>query len=129
MEKRSSYCYFQSRRRLLEQLVVNGTGTVYARTAMGSDPIVRTTLWYHSSPFLERSLGRTCCTHSPLFPDRHGMVATKATVILALEATVRGYGGPTVGANGSRLHGGRSFRVTGAQKLAAAGVEIIKIVV
>jgi len=65
----------------------------------------------------------------PLFPDKHGKVANKATVILALEATVRGYGEPTVGANGSRLLGGHSFRVTGAQKLAAAGVEIIKIMV
>ena len=63
----------------------------------------------------------------PLFPDRHGKVADKATVVLALEATVKGYGEPTVGANGSRLLGGHSFRVTGAQRLAAAGVEIIKI--
>ena len=65
----------------------------------------------------------------PLFPDRHGKVADKATVVLALEATVKGYGEPTVGANGSRLLGGHSFRVTGAQRLAAAGVEIIKIMV
>ena len=65
----------------------------------------------------------------PLFPDKHGKVANKATVVLALEATVKGYGEPTVGANGSRLLGGHSFRVTGAQKLAAVGVEIIKIMV
>jgi len=65
----------------------------------------------------------------PLFPDKHGKVANKATVILALEATVRGYREPTVSASGSRLFGGHSFRVTGAQKLAAAGIEIIKIMV
>ena len=78
---------------------------------------------------LREKFGEDMLHSLPLFPDRHGKVATKATVILALEATVRGYGGPTVGANGSRLHGGHSFRVTGAQKLAAAGVEIIKIMV
>jgi len=42
---------------------------------------------------------------------------------------VRAYGEPTVGQNGSRLLGGPSLRVTGAQRLAAAGVEIIKIMV
>ena len=51
----------------------------------------------------------------PLFPDTHGRVADKATVVLALEATVKGYGETTVGANGSRLLGGHSFRVTGAK--------------
>jgi len=67
--------------------------------------------------------------HTPHLPRQVREGGDQGYVILALEATVRGYGGPTVGANGSRLHGGHSFRVTGAQKLAAAGVEIIKIVV
>jgi len=78
---------------------------------------------------LREKFGEDMLHSLPLFLDRHGMVATKATVILALEATVRGYGGPTVGANGTRHHGGHSLRVTGAQKLAATGVEIVKIMV
>ena len=78
---------------------------------------------------LREKFGEDMLHSLPLFPDKHGKVANKATVILALEATVKGYGEPTVGANGSRLLGGHSFRVTGAQKLAAAGVEIIKIMV
>ena len=53
---------------------------------------------------LREKFGEDMLHSLPLFLDRHGMVATKATVILALEATVRGYGGPTVGANGTRLH-------------------------
>ena len=34
-----------------------------------------------------------------------------------------------VGNNGGRLFGGHSFRVTGAQRLASLGVEIVKIMV
>ena len=78
---------------------------------------------------LKGSFGEDSLQSLPLFPDKHGKVADKATVVLALEATVKGYGEPTVGTNGSRLLGGHSFRVTGAQRLAAAGVEIIKIMV
>ena len=47
----------------------------------------------------------------------------------ALERTVEGYGAPIVQANGARLFGGHSFRVTGAQKLAALGVDVVKIMV
>ena len=78
---------------------------------------------------LERIFGIDNLARLPLFPDASGAVADKAAVVAALEATVSAYGDLTIGPFGARLYGGHSFRVTGAQRLAAAGVEIIKIMV
>ena len=50
-------------------------------------------------------------------------------LLCSLWKPFQGHGEPTVGQNGSRLLGGHSFRVTGAQRLAAARVEIIKMMV
>ena len=49
--------------------------------------------------------------------------------MVALEKTVEAYGDPVLGPSGTRLLGGLSLRVTGAQKLAAIGVEVIKIMI
>jgi hypothetical protein len=65
----------------------------------------------------------------PLFPTEDGQPVARAAVIAALEATVQAYGDPIAQPNGSRLLGGHSFRVTGAQQLAALGVDVIKIMV
>jgi hypothetical protein len=65
----------------------------------------------------------------PLFPTEQGGTVAKATVVAMLEATVSAYGAPIVGPNGAKLYGGHSFRVTGAQKLAALGVDTTKIMV
>jgi hypothetical protein len=65
----------------------------------------------------------------PLFPTVHGQPVARAVVVTALEATVLAYGDPVVQPNGARLLGGHSFRVTGAQQLAALGVDVIKIMV
>ena len=65
----------------------------------------------------------------PLFPTEGGQPVARAAVIAALEATVQAYGDPIMQPNGSRLLGGHSFRVTGAQQLAALGVDMIKIMV
>jgi hypothetical protein len=65
----------------------------------------------------------------PLFPTEDGQPVARAAVIAALEATVQAYGDPIMQPNGSRLLGGHSFRVTGAQQLAALGVDVIKIMV
>jgi hypothetical protein len=65
----------------------------------------------------------------PLFPTAEGQPVARAAVVAALEATVQAYGDPIVQPNGSRLLGGHSFRVTGAQQLASLGVDIIKIMV
>ena len=78
---------------------------------------------------LESTFGADMLQSLPLFPDQFGLVADKATVVQALEATVVGYGGDILGPSGARILGGHSFRVTGAQRLAAAGVEIIKVMV
>ena len=65
----------------------------------------------------------------PFFPTLEGQPVNKAVVVAALEATVQAYGDPITQPNGSRLLGGHSFRVTGAQQLAALGVDVIKIMV
>ena len=65
----------------------------------------------------------------PLFPTAGGRVVAKEAIVLALEATVSGYGAPIMQPSGARLLGGHSFRVTGAQMLAALGVEVVKIMV
>ena len=67
---------------------------------------------------LKETFGEDRFQSLPLFPDKLGKVADKAKVVLALEATVKGYGEPIIGPSGTRLFGGHSFRVTGAQRLA-----------
>ena len=65
----------------------------------------------------------------PLFPTECGGTVAKTAVVAMLEATVLAYGAPVVGPSGARLYGGHSFRVTGAQKLSALGVDTTKIMV
>jgi hypothetical protein len=64
---------------------------------------------------------------SPLFPAVGGGAASKVSVVLTFEALGAMIGQPLVGETGIRLFGGHSPRVTGAQLLAAAGVEISKV--
>ncbi|CAK0883204.1 unnamed protein product, partial [Prorocentrum cordatum] len=64
---------------------------------------------------------------SPLFPTRTGGVCLKANIVAALEATVAAYGGAPFHPSGAKALGGHSFRVTGAQRLAIAGLEVHKI--
>ncbi len=78
---------------------------------------------------LERSFGSPLHGNLPLFPDVHGRAVSKTAVVAALEATVHGYGGKVRGLSGENLLGGHSFRVTGAQRLAAMGIEVVKIMV
>jgi hypothetical protein len=65
----------------------------------------------------------------PLFPTAAGVPAAKTAIVEALETTVQAYGAPVALPNGAKLLGGHSFRVTGAQRLAALGVEVVKIMV
>ena len=65
----------------------------------------------------------------PLFPTASGDVVLKVDVGRALEASVAATGATVVTESGGRLLGGHSFRVTGAQRLAALGVEVAKIMV
>jgi hypothetical protein len=88
---------------------------------------------YHAASaqleLLRATFGAPLPVGLPLFPTAGGRVVAKETIVLALEATVSGYGAPVVQPNGARLLGGHSFRVTGAQRLAALGVEVVKIMV
>lgn len=65
----------------------------------------------------------------PLFPTSAGQPMAKAAVVAHLEATVAAYGAPTMQPSGAKMFGGHSFRVTGAQRLAALGVDVGKIMV
>ena len=65
----------------------------------------------------------------PLFPDKAGNVISKAAVVKTLETTIEAMGLPIANDVGCKLYGGHSFRVTGARRLAALGVEIAKIMV
>lgn len=65
----------------------------------------------------------------PLFPTRAGRAAEKAAVIKMLVATVEKYGGQVQAEGGAQTIGGHSLRVTGAQRLAALGVDSVKIMV
>ncbi len=64
---------------------------------------------------------------SPLFPAAGGGFASKVSVVLTFEALGVLIGQPLLSTTGIRLFGGHSPRVTGAQLLAAAGVEISKV--
>ena len=63
------------------------------------------------------------------FPTTDGEVCTQAAIVKCLEATLSAFGVSIVAENGSKLFGGHSFRVAGAQRLATIGVEIAKIMV
>ena len=65
----------------------------------------------------------------PLFPTDAGEAVDKAVVVKQLLATIRAYGGATHSDGGACLVGGHSFRVTGAQRYAALGVEVTKIMI
>ena len=78
---------------------------------------------------LERVFGIPLPPMLPLFPQHNGMPVDKTVVVETLEATVVAYDNCIRSPTGSRLYGGHSFRVCGAQMLAALGVEIIKIMV
>ena len=64
---------------------------------------------------------------SPLFPTRGGTVPSKAKMVLTLEHFATQCGEPLVNSAGLRVFGGHSMRVTGAQTLAAQGIEVSKI--
>jgi hypothetical protein len=63
----------------------------------------------------------------PLFPAVGGRAPGKAAVVSTFEAIGTLLGQPLFGESGVRAFGGHSARVTGAQTLAAVGVEINKI--
>jgi hypothetical protein len=64
---------------------------------------------------------------SPLFPAVGGGAPSKVAVVGTFEALGSLIGQPLLSEVGIRLFGGHSPRVTGAQLLAAAGVEISKV--
>ena len=64
-----------------------------------------------------------------LFSTAAGEHVSKAIVVRLLVDTVRGYGGEVTTESGTNLLGGHSFRVSGAQRLAALEVEVTKIMV
>jgi hypothetical protein len=63
----------------------------------------------------------------PLFPAIGGGVASKNAVVATFEAIGTLLGQPLISDTGVRLFGGHSPRVTGAQMLTAAGIEINKV--
>ncbi len=77
--------------------------------------------WFTASPYMSPSVV------SPLFPAAGGGAPSKFAVVATFEALGSMLGQPLFSATGIRLFGGHSPRVTGAQALAAAGVEINKI--
>lgn len=88
---------------------------------------------YHAAveqlDLLEKTFGIPLPPKLPLFPQANGRHMDKAAVVEALEATVIAYGGRVRSPTGTRLFGGHSFRVSGAQMLAALGIEVVKIMV
>jgi hypothetical protein len=77
--------------------------------------------WLAASPFLKPGVA------TPLFPSVGGGASSKIAVVATFEALGSLLGQPLFNATGVRLFGGHSPRVTGAQALAAAGIEINKI--
>ena len=77
--------------------------------------------WLVASTFLKPGVA------SPLFPSVGGGASSKISVVATFEALGSLLGQPLFNATGVRLFGGHSPRVTGAQALAAAGIEINKI--
>ena len=64
---------------------------------------------------------------APLFPNSDGYIASKTAVVATFEKLAAQCGLPLPSPEGMRLYVGHSARVTGAQALAACGVEISKI--
>jgi hypothetical protein len=83
--------------------------------------------WLMASSFVTEEMTLPDCMSTPLFPATGGGIASKAAVVLTFEAIGTLLGQPLVGDTGIRLFGGHTPRVTGAQALAAAGVEINKV--
>ena len=65
----------------------------------------------------------------PLFPTEDATAAKKVDIIRTLEANLLCIGVQVQAPTGERLFGGHSFRVAGARRLAALGVEVAKIMV
>ena len=63
----------------------------------------------------------------PLFPSVGDGIMSKEGVITSLERFAVGAGLDIVGQGGRRRFGGHSFRVTGARRLAAMGIEVMVI--
>ncbi len=63
----------------------------------------------------------------PLFPTGTGGICSKEGIIKSLELHVGASGGAIALPCGRRKFGGHSFRVTGAQRLAAMGIELMVI--
>jgi hypothetical protein len=71
--------------------------------------------------------GFSTADDSPLFPTTDGGFAAKTAVVSSFEALASLCLQPLHNANGERLMGGHTPRVTGAQVLAAHGVEVNKL--
>ena len=78
---------------------------------------------------LKEKFGEVLPQTLPLFPTIDGDTVAKAVIVETLERTVAATGAKIVSENGGRLLGGHSFRVSGAQRLAALGVEVAKIMI
>ena len=63
----------------------------------------------------------------PLFPTASGAVVSKTDIVEAREVSVEATGALIGAANGGKLWAAHSFRITGAQRPAALGVEVAKI--
>jgi hypothetical protein len=77
--------------------------------------------------WLSSSMVASPLVDSPLFPAVGGGAASKVAVVLTFEALGVMIGQPLLSETGIRLFGGHSPRATGAQLLAAAGVDISKV--
>lgn len=77
--------------------------------------------WFETAGFIKPGID------GPLFPATGGRAPSKAAVVATFEAIGSLLGQPLLGVSGIRLFGGHTARVTGAQALAALGVEINKI--
>ena len=80
---------------------------------------------YHAAvvhmDLLKTTFGESGLGALPLFPTLAGDVVLKSDVVAALEASVAATGATVITENGGILLGGHSFKVTGAQRLAAFG--------
>lgn len=95
----------------------------------GSGPTAHSTQRWRSSPSSALSSATRCRKVCHCSPTRQGVPPAKSAILAALEATVEAYGGQVAQPSGARLLGGHSLRVTRAQRLAALGVDVVKIMV
>jgi hypothetical protein len=91
---------------------------------------------YHTVELVLRSIAQYAVAYGlspedrqdlPLFHDGTGCPPTKARVVATFEALASRCNLPLLTAEGLRLYGGHSARVSGSQDLASAGVEASKI--